>query len=307
MADQLRETESGTEGVRRILCKQVGRALKALKGNGRPLSDEAVHDARKQLKRTRAALRLLRKELGSATYRRENTCLRDAARPLTEVRDAKVLADTLDNLAEHFPGQVDERALAGLRRALLAHQGEVCRRVLEEGDTLGPVREALAAARERTAAWPLRRRGWSVLGAGLKRVYRNGRDAFAAARQDPSVENLHEWRKQDKYLWHQLQVLRPIWPDVLDELADQAHTLADYLGDDHDLAVLRQKLHGEPERFPDQAAVDALGVLIARRRAELQEQARDLGGRLYEEKPRAFADRLEACWRAWRSEARAAR
>ena len=62
-----------------------------------------------------------------------------------------------------------------------------------------------------------------MLGAGLKRVYRNGRDAFAVAQDDPSQEHLHEWRKQVKYLWHQLQVLQPIQLGQLTALADQAH------------------------------------------------------------------------------------
>src|SRR4051794_28254839 len=101
MSDRLRETESGTRGVARIMRKQTGEALEVLSGSG-PLSDEAVHDARKRLKEVRAALRLLREALGSRTYRQENACFRDAARPLSEVRDAKVLVSTLDKLAEHL-------------------------------------------------------------------------------------------------------------------------------------------------------------------------------------------------------------
>ena len=101
MAKQLRNTESGTRGIRRILRQQTAQALEALHRDPQ-LSDEVVHEVRKQLKKVRAALRLLRKALGSRTYDRENTVFRNAARPFTEVRDAKVLMDTLDTLAEHF-------------------------------------------------------------------------------------------------------------------------------------------------------------------------------------------------------------
>ena len=111
----------------------------------------------------------------------------------------------------------------------------------------------------------------------MKRVYRNGRDAFAVAQDDPSQEHLHEWRKQVKYLWHQLQVLQPIQLGQLTALADQAHALADALGDDHDLAVLSHKFLEEPDRFPDRATMHTLADLIARRRALLQEQAMTLG------------------------------
>lgn len=305
MADQLRETESGTRGVRRLVRKQTRKALETLDSN-HSLSDEAVHDARKRLKRVRAALRLVRTALGSRVYDRENAGFRDAARPLTEVRDAKVLIDTLDKLTEHFGEQVDGSALEDVRRGLRAHQREVRRRVLKEDNALEPVKESLEAARERVEKWSVGTRGWSVLGAGLRRVYRSGRDAFAVAQEDPSVENLHEWRKQAKYLWHELQVFQPIWPPIMEELAEQAHTLGDHLGDDHDLAVLRQKLQEEPERFPDRATVDLLTALIDRRRSELQEQALALGRRLYDEKPKAFVGRLEGYWHTWRSEAPAA-
>jgi inorganic pyrophosphatase/CHAD domain-containing protein len=302
---RLRMTESGTRGVRRIIRKQMGKALEAL-GADPPLSDEAVHDVRKRLKKARAAMRLVRKALGPCAYDQENACFRDLARPLTEVRDAKVLVDTLDRLAEHSSERVDPRALDCLRGALLAHRREVRRRVLEGGDTVRLVKEALEAARERLQEWRVGRRDWSVLGDGLGRVYRSGRAAFAAAQEDPSVENLHEWRKQTKYLWHQLQLLQPVWPALLEALADQAHTLGDYLGDDHDLAVLRQKLQEESDRFSDRGAGDTIRALIDSRRAELQKQAQGLGRRLYEEKPKEFLDRVKKYWRTWRSEAPAA-
>jgi CHAD domain-containing protein len=303
MADPLRPEQAGTRGVQRLLRKQVGKALAALAGE-RPLTDEAVHDARKRLKKARALLRLLGEALGSRLCQRENACLRDAARPLTEVRDIKVLRDTLEEVAEQDGAQRDEQALDEVRRALRQDQEEVRRRVLEEGDALGPVRQALEEVRQRARTWPVGRHGWSVLGAGLKRVYRSGRDAFAVAQAEPSVETLHEWRKQVKYLWHQVQVLQPLWPALLEELADQAHTLADHLGADHDLAVLHAKLHEQPDRFPA-ATVAALAERIDRRRAELQEQSWPLGRRLFEEKPRTFVARLGGYWRTWKAEGRA--
>jgi hypothetical protein len=41
---------------------------------------------------------LLRDALGKKAYRRENTALRDAARPLSAVRDGRVLLDALNSL-----------------------------------------------------------------------------------------------------------------------------------------------------------------------------------------------------------------
>src|ERR1700690_4419144 len=96
MSFQLKRKESVSDGIRRIVKREIGTALEQLASRGQ--SDEAVHEARKCLKKVRAALRLVRDELGGPAYRRENFALRDAARPLTEVRDATMLVETLERL-----------------------------------------------------------------------------------------------------------------------------------------------------------------------------------------------------------------
>jgi CHAD domain-containing protein len=302
MAKPLRHTKSGTTEVQRLLCHHLDQALKALQSN-QPLSDAAVHSARKQLKKARADLRLLRKALGPQRYAYENTALRDVARPLTAVRDAKVLMDTLDMLVEHGDTPVEALDLDRVRRALREAYSEVRQRVLQEGHTLALVEASLRAARARAKRWSLGRRGWSVLGAGLQRVYRNGREALTVAQEEPSQEHFHEWRKQVKYLWHQLQVLQPIQLDQLTTLADQAHSLANALGDDHDLAVLADTCREAPDRGADRATMQTLADRIACRRAHLQAQAMTLGHQLYDAKPRLFVDHLRASWRAWHSKA----
>src|SRR5262245_6651538 len=98
MAKQLDPTESGTQGVQRMLRRHLDKVREALHGE-QPLADADVHTIRKRLKKVRAALRLLRPALDSHTYARENAVFRDAARPFSTVRDAKVLLDTLEQLA----------------------------------------------------------------------------------------------------------------------------------------------------------------------------------------------------------------
>ncbi len=86
------------------------------------------------------------------------------------------------------------------------------------------------------------------------------------------------------------------------ELADQADHLSELLGDDHDLAVLQQMLADEPDRFADAATRELLAALIEHRRGELQHEAMLLGPRLFLDRPKAFARRLEGYWHLWRAE-----
>jgi CHAD domain-containing protein len=302
MSNQLRPTEPGTQGASRILRRQVKKAIEELQADDQSLSDEAVHGARKRLKKARAALRLLRDSLGSRLYRRENAALRDAARPLTAVRDAKVLTATVDKLADSANGHLDAGVSGKLKQSLQDTQREVRRRVLEDKDSIAAARQSLEHTFQRIKESPIGRHGWSVLGAGLKRVYRGARKAFAKARDNPSTANLHEWRKQTKYLWHQLQMLEPIWPGVLEPLTDQLHRLTDQLGDDHDLALLREKLQQEPSLLPERTAADVFVKLIDRRRTELEKQALTLGSRFFADPPKQFTNRLHCQWRIWSSQ-----
>jgi CHAD domain-containing protein len=124
-----------------------------------------------------------------------------------------------------------------------------------------------------------------------------------AASADPTVENLHELRKQAKYFWHQLQVLEPVWEPVIKDLGDQVHELTRLLGDDHDLAVLRQKLTADPDTYGGDSTVETLLALIDHRREELQQEALALGQRVYLDRPSEFAKRIRGYWKAWRSQA----
>ncbi len=301
MAGTLRRNESGAHGTRRLARREIADALRALER--RPLTDDAVHEARKSLKRARSMLRLLREGLGDEAYRRENTALRDAARPLSEIRDGKVLLDAFEQLLAHCPGSPAPAATDRLHRVLVGRRNALKRTRLGGRRPLEPQRQALRAAHRRAGRWNTGRRGWSVLGTGLERVYRKGREALARARAARTPACLHEWRKRTKYLWHALQVLEPSRPATIGALARQAHQLADELGDHHDLTVLAGTLV-QLASSHDTTVVEALLPLIDRRRGELEREAFRLGNVLYREPPAALERRFARYWREWRRKPR---
>jgi CHAD domain-containing protein len=236
----------------------------------------------------RALLRLVRPGLPDEVYTQENRTLRDAARSLSELRDAAVLVDTHDAVVEAGGTPVD-----GVRDELVQRHLELSIEVLDAG-VLPEVRERLAAVLARIDTWPLATVDWDVLGAGLKRVYRRGRNAMAAAYDDPTAERFHEWRNRAKYLRLQLQFLKELWPEVIGGSAKSAHALADVLGDAHDLAVLRATII---ERRAD-AQSGPLVEFIDARRAMLGARARPIGLRLYAEEPSRYVARLGQYWEA---------
>jgi CHAD domain-containing protein len=290
------ELKSATHAVQRIMRRQVKNAFEAIQGPAP--SDSDIHGARKDLKKARAVLRLLRISLGDSVYSRTNAALRDAARPLSVVRDSRVLIEQLDALVDHFGAPARALRLDKLRRAL-RRERTAARRQLRRTSSLEPQLLALRSLLSRSTRWRAGAEGWSPIGAGLRRVYGKGRVAMARARTSRTPEDLHEWRKQVKYLWHQLQVFEPLRPRVIGKLAREAHQLATHLGDDHDLAVLRAKIEQNAAAL-DRRSMSALIAFVDRRRAELEGKALALGARIYREEPRAFALRFGRYFRSAR-------
>jgi CHAD domain-containing protein len=279
--------------MRRIALGRLDHARDQL-ADGDPDAN-AIHEARKDLKKLRAVLRLLRRRFGEDVYRRENAGARDTGRLLAGARDARVRLDTLARLVED--GLAGEEQVGALRSRL---EAELHARAVDD-DAISLPLARIAEARRRAEAWPVGGEGWDAVGAGLKRSYGRGRARMADALERPSVENLHEWRKRVKDLWYHLRILAPAWPPVVDALAEEAHVLSELLGDDHDLAVLAAHARRNHDAFEDPGDLDALLEAIARRRAELQADAVSIGRRLYSDEPRAFLARTKAWWRAWRS------
>ena len=314
MAFQLKANESVSDGIARNVKGQIEKALGYL-GVGKPCAGDAapkkpgakrkphqagttekepVPEIRKCFKRVRAALRLVREDLGDDIYQKENFSFRDAARPLTQVRDAEVLVETADKLAQRFPGAIGPEAFAKIHGALLANRAEVTRRVLDEGKAFDTVKDAATHALARLPDWKIRRDGWDAVRSGLRSVYRSGHRALALAAETPSVGNLHELRKQAKYLWHQLQLLEATWAESEKEMVDRTHKLSTLLGEDHDLAVLRETLAANPLMYGGHRVLKGVFVVIDHAREELERQAFTLGVDLYKESPKDFISRIEA-------------
>jgi CHAD domain-containing protein len=270
-------------------------AIDELRGKTDSTPEEAVHGARKDLKKLRSLLRLVRDGMGGGVYRRENAALRGIGRSLSGVRDADVMLAMLDDLEQRFPSELPPGAAIGLRQTLQAH-----RRTLEvdgDGDPLA----ALDKARRRVKSWAPAGDDFDVLHDGLERAYRHGREARRNALADPADENLHQWRKRTKDLWYHLTILREAWPPVLEPLADRAHELSDRLGEDRDLALLIEFAFAHAPDLDGTDRVRALVEVIAPRRDELRAEAVDLGARLYGDKPGRFSRRMRNLFEAWRA------
>src|SRR4051812_47882261 len=281
--------------VRRVARERIDHAIEELRGNSESSRAQSVHEARKDMKKLRALLRLVRGEIGDEVYAHENACFRETAGQLSGVRDADVMILTLADLERRYgdlPG-----AARKLRPALVAHRFRVA-----AGSTRPAVQTAidtLAEARDRVDGWPLHTHGFEAFEEGLGRSYRRGRKAYHRAQELPTPENMHEWRKRVKDLWYHVSLLEEAWEPVMSALGDEAHELSDRLGDEHDVSVLVEWAHRHASALNGaDPLLRGFDVIGASRRRELQQEAFAYGSRLYADKPSRFVARIEGWWEA---------
>lgn len=301
MSYEFKAEEPVADAVLRCAREQLDRAVAELSEeiNRDPVA--AVHNARKAIKKERSLLRLAQGTIPRGERQRDNDALRAAARALSGTRDADVLLASVDQLAERYVGQLPAKTFRAIRKRLESRVAAT---------PPGPAGSALdaraiselGAVRIRVDEWQLRTGGWKAIDGGLVRTYKRGRRALQRARDGGQTQELHSWRKRVKDLWYHERLLAPSCGGAVRGHAKELHKLADLLGDDHDLALLRREL--TDGFMPVPVDVDAVVKLIDHRREELQTAAFGIGERAYAESPKAFRRRMRRSWRAGRSMAR---
>lgn len=292
----LLDGEPPAAGFVQVALAQVDGAADALQDAEGEQYAEAVHTARKALKRARALARVGREGLSDEVRRRDNAALRAAGAQLSGARDAKVVVETLDGLIKRHPEQLSGGPVDGLHAALTADFQAADRAARTDDGAVAGALATLAQARDGIAGWSLGDEPAAALASGFARIHRKGRQALRALPPagDPSAtEGLHELRKRTKDLWHAAELLEVAAPQRMNGLAAQAHELADLLGDDHDLAVLATQTAARPAAFRAEGDAERLQALITKRRTKLQRKARGLAGELYGAEPAALVKRIE--------------
>jgi hypothetical protein len=286
--------------VRRILGEQLDKALYQLTENFSYETADAIHDARKRLKKARSVLRLVRKGMDKNTYKREKNALRDAGRLLAPARDGEAYRETLADLTDHYASVLEEDAFAVLEEALTDHHLTLLRRLIDSDETLDSVLTAIKDSRLRLKHLQLEKTGWDAIHKGLRKIYRQGHERMQTAYEDVNDTAFHEWRKRVKDLWYDTRMLKATWPPVMKAWETEAHKLSKLLGDDHDITELRQfLLNHQGDSALQDSHLKLLLPIMKHRQGQLRNKAKDLGHRLYAETEDAFADRMGAYWQIW--------
>lgn len=281
-----------SEALRRVAFAELDLAHGSLATP--PERHSGVHSARKCLKRLRSLLLLASPGMPEPAFTTLTERLGTIARGLAAARDAQALIDAIDKLDRETPSGPGQGPIHSLR-AWLQKRRHAAEQNLERS-TASDAMRGLLELRPAFAGLAVYPDDFRSLADGLRRCYRSTRKSFQHAFTTDRDEDLHEWRKGVQHHWRQMQLLAPCWPSELTARVEAARSLSQLLGDDHDISMLCRLVSTPTMTFgrPDETA-DFL-KRCRRRQKVLRKEAGTQGERLFAERPRPFAERIEAYW-----------
>lgn len=278
------------------MSKQLALAIGDLQRIGDPQSDAAIHEARRHVKKVRAAVRLVQPVLAD-TYAPLNTHMRMVSRLLAPVADGEAVVDTIGRLREKFGAQFPQRALTSIRAALVERATRIDRKA-ELDRVLQKTIHILRAELRRVPAWQLTAGGFHAIGPGLEKSFRRGRRAMNRAKRQPTIKNYHAWRQRVKDLWFEVRLLEGRCGNRLSADERRLESLDGCLGEHHNVALLEAVLMREALVSRPQTA-RCLRVL-RRYQNQLRYRAHIIGTRIFAERAGDFRHRIRGYWRLTR-------
>jgi CHAD domain-containing protein len=244
-------------------------------------SGESVHGARRQIKRLRSLMRLLRTPIGEEAFQSVNDALRHAADALAGRRRAEALVAAADRLGGR--AHVPWRQIAEAHRD--AHEAGPAAESGPEaaGEAIKAAAAIMGGLRIKPGAAP-------DIGEAFLATYRRARKWLDHGFSSGSAEDLHTARKHVIHHIHHLDLLRAHLVHPARRIA-ALEKLREALGDLNDLDELCQLAAGGKASLPETAT-----RAMTKRRAMLIKRAEKAAGRLFRHKPKAFQKRIGAMW-----------
>ncbi|MAX25533.1 MAG: hypothetical protein CMJ19_13615 [Phycisphaeraceae bacterium] len=261
-----------------------------------------IHDLRTTGKRLRAWGRLMRDVWGDETWRTADHWVRDMCRLLAGSRDQHVQQQTLNQLAQVSQDREKTKTMGSV--AILQERWATCDVQDDQQDNPQPdwqrIADLLSFAYEHWLNHPMDdltlKQQQRHLAKRLEHTYAKARRLGKQVQADaPNSDAVlcHRFRKWVKHLLYQLELLAEYNPEnkKLNKLRSKLKTIADDLGDHHDLAELSDQIHERTNELDDKA-VKRVVKLMRQQQSDLLTHAMKKFRQVFEEKSETWVKGL---------------
>jgi CHAD domain-containing protein len=261
---ELRDLQKPAESLREVLLGFAD----ALREDVARIEEDTptrIHDIRVATKKVRALLRLAGDLVAEEEGKKFGDILREIRNAFAGSRDQEVMRLRLEEL---FP--LEQAAAAVTLLGLAAEEGPA------KPDTARPA-ELAGELKSRLEQLNLDVLTSEHLVENAASSYRKARKLLQKNRKGPENDLMHEWRKRTKDACYHALALSELKP--AEKLADPLDSLAETLGDYHDLALLEERAQNHPH---------LINVICARKK-DLEKKCFKAGQKIFDQPPSEFS------------------
>ncbi|AYG60496.1 CHAD domain-containing protein [Rhizobium jaguaris] len=297
MSYRIRPDKAFDDDVRTAAARQLSKAIAALTDRPEGLH-EAVHTARKHIKRVRGLYRLIAPR-APEFQQVENDRLREMARTLSHVRDATALVEAGRHLHETATCEDEAQALARVIDVLTVRRDRLSE---EETDLEEKANAAVATCREALEALNAtsfdsgRREAARFFQKSWRKTGRKAAKALSECHAEAHTDQFHELRKRGQDCWMHHALLRDIWPAAMHAKQLEAKALVDVLGRYLDLSMLSEVTDREPHLFNGSDDHARLLEAIISRQQTARQDALTKARWVFADEPKQEARTIKRLW-----------
>lgn len=223
--------------------------------------EEAVHDIRVLMKKTRATLKLLKTQINDDLFNRENLAYKEIGRILCTWRECSVHRKALKMLKKENP-ELFTRLEENKQITSLLSGINVAEVPEESRNRTRQIDNMLVKATYRIRFENLGNLNPQLLLKELEQTYSVVGENYLRCRDNAKPEWLHEFRKRSKDFLYQLYFFRPLNPGVIKGLEKKLDMLTQNLGKYNDMTQILRIVEYKYKSPGNSPSMDELMVVI---------------------------------------------
>jgi CHAD domain-containing protein len=290
---ELKKGEDFRVGILRILDALHTNSEKLISVKSR--QHVSIHELRKNIKKIRGIIKLIRHEIGHEKYHELNTYYRNIANEIAILRDdtsqIELLKSMQKNVANPDIHKAFRKAIRQIERKRKNEFIEFYQQSKDEN-----IKNLLKKQANNYQDLEFTGDAELFILKSLKRVHKRARSAFEVSGFLKNEDLYHYLRKQSKYLMYHLTILNLARPSYLNTYLSELEKLNNLLGKLHDLGLFNNHILEKRHINLNNKQKALMLRLVYSRRASLKKKIEFTGERLFNESSEEFVIRVYEIW-----------
>jgi len=224
--------------------------------------ENAIHDIRVLMKKSRSLLKLSAHQTNNPYYARDIADLREIGRTLCSWREASVYRKILRDLKKEFPDIFSGLQGNPVLSILLEKPKPTGELFVEISSALGHIEALLNKTSYRIRFQTMNMIDPKLLISELDVTYKQVAKIYLKCRNNPKPETIHNFRQKSKYFLYQLYIFRPLNPSSVKALEKKLEIMTLNLGKFNDLAQIIRALGYDYREATNLPSMDELILKI---------------------------------------------